>query len=183
MWVQHPPNHFYSLQKLELLTNCQNPKHLKYFRNVFIALWPMAEKIRTVEPATKPQTNNCCCLCLSFPPCLIGPFHATITFQINISSVYSFVNFTLKPHGICDCLYPEVHSPFDSKSDRVNQTTWISLPTSQIRSVTGLSCRPRPDFFWRCYPNGSIPPTQQCDGDPDEIQEGRKSFPSGHSSC
>lgn len=117
----------------------------------------------------------------------ISHFEVLSALCCTISTIikYSSHNIsTVEPHGICDCLYPEVHSPVDSKlSDRVNQTTWITLPTSQIRSIMGLSCRPRPDFFWRCYPNGSIPPTQQCDGDPDEIQEGRKSFPSGHSSC
>ena len=74
MWVQHPSNHFYLLQKLELLTNCQNPKHLKYFSNVLIVLWPMAEKIRTFEPSTKPQTNNGCCVCLSFPHAWLALF-------------------------------------------------------------------------------------------------------------
>lgn len=52
--------------------------------------------------------------------------------------------------------------------------------TSLLKVTVG---RPRPDFYYRCYPNGTSSMEEKCYGDPYEIQEGRKSFPSGHSSC
>ncbi|XP_011022565.1 PREDICTED: putative lipid phosphate phosphatase 3, chloroplastic isoform X1 [Populus euphratica] len=55
--------------------------------------------------------------------------------------------------------------------------------TDAIKNAVG---RPRPDFFWRCFPDGNELYNRWgnavCHGRESDIREGHKSFPSGHTS-
>ncbi|XP_008799302.2 lipid phosphate phosphatase 2-like isoform X2 [Phoenix dactylifera] len=56
--------------------------------------------------------------------------------------------------------------------------------TDALKDAVG---RPRPDFYWRCFPDGKelydqVTENVICHGDKSLLKDGHKSFPSGHTS-
>ncbi|XP_064603336.1 phospholipid phosphatase 5-like [Liolophura sinensis] len=70
--------------------------------------------------------------------------------------------------------------------DVIQATLGVTLSIWLTGTVTNCiklgAGRPRPDFFYRCFPDGHYVEEMKCTGSPDAIRDGMKSFPSGHSS-
>nr|ACO11174.1 Phosphatidic acid phosphatase type 2 domain-containing protein 1B [Caligus rogercresseyi] len=89
------------------------------------------------------------------------------------------------------CYYSK-RDPWDALISLLTFSLILSLNGLIVNIIKLAVGRPRPDFLSRCWPNGNIPWAEfkdnsisqrlSCTGDRDTIIEGRKSFPSGHSS-
>ncbi|XP_022832931.1 phospholipid phosphatase 5-like [Spodoptera litura] len=84
---------------------------------------------------------------------------------------------------VCICTrYMTTRDYVDTAQSLLAWTLALTINAVITESVKLIIGRPRPDFFWRCFPDGQVMPGLRCTGNPRDIIEGRKSFPSGHSS-
>eukprot|EP00092_Neocalanus_flemingeri_P001067 GFUD01001138.1.p1 GENE.GFUD01001138.1~~GFUD01001138.1.p1 ORF type:complete len:271 (+),score=24.12 GFUD01001138.1:65-877(+) len=84
------------------------------------------------------------------------------------------------------------YAVFRDKSDLTAATlvTTLAMPLNGVITDIVKLCvgRCRPDFVYRCWSDGVVPEDAftseylNCSGNPAVVMEGRKSFPSGHSS-
>lgn len=77
--------------------------------------------------------------------------------------------------------YIHGHNKIDVIQALLGLALSVFLSSSLTNIMKVIVGRPRPDFFWRCFPDGVYVENMQCTGIREKIIEGRKSFPSGHS--
>uniref|UniRef100_A0A0E0HHS9 Phosphatidic acid phosphatase type 2/haloperoxidase domain-containing protein n=1 Tax=Oryza nivara TaxID=4536 RepID=A0A0E0HHS9_ORYNI len=119
---------------------------------------------------------------------LIEPFHRFVGEDMMISLRYPLKRNTVPIWAVPVRLHLPPFLDFRKKKtvpDRLLFSVLITaVLTDAIKDGVG---RPRPNFFWRCFPDG-IPKYNNitrgviCHGDKSVIKEGHKSFPSGHTS-
>lgn len=77
-------------------------------------------------------------------------------------------------------------NPEDTTQALLAWTLGLTINALITEGTKLLVGRPRPDYFFRCFPTGVVSLEQseglQCTGNIKDVMEGRKSFPSGHSS-
>ncbi|XP_058447352.1 phospholipid phosphatase 5 [Malaya genurostris] len=70
----------------------------------------------------------------------------------------------------------------DFKSAWLGLTLACTLNGVVTHSIKVAVGRPRPDFYYRCFPDGVMNADMVCSGESRAVMDGRKSFPSGHAS-
>ncbi|CAH2042098.1 unnamed protein product, partial [Thlaspi arvense] len=123
---------------------------------------------------------------------LIEPFHRFVG-----EEMLSDLKYPLKDNTIPFWAVPVIAILFHSQSSWTGLMSIFYVCSGLLFSVfiTGVITdaikdavgRPRPDFFWRCFPDGKGVFDQviggvMCTGQKSVIKEGYKSFPSGHTS-
>lgn len=74
------------------------------------------------------------------------------------------------------------HDFLDFKNSVLGHTLALGLNGVLVDLIKIAAGRPRPDFFYRCFPDGVMNSEMKCSGEYWSVMDGRKSFPSGHSS-
>nr|XP_011464515.1 PREDICTED: lipid phosphate phosphatase 2-like [Fragaria vesca subsp. vesca] len=129
---------------------------------------------------------------------LIEPFHRFISEQMMNDVSYPFHPDTIPmwavpifaiilPAGIFFAFYLKRKDVYDLHHSILGLLYSVLITLVITDSIKDAVGRPRPNFFWRCFPDGIGVYDQKygnvmCTGDKLIIKEGYKSFPSGHSS-
>ncbi|EFJ15968.1 hypothetical protein SELMODRAFT_117725 [Selaginella moellendorffii] len=103
-----------------------------------------------------------------------------------VSFVYVPVISLAVPALIILCFHAYKRDPRDLHHALLGLAFSLALAGVVTNAIKVSVGRPRPDFFWRCFPDGVEIYTAigevLCTGDEAVIRDGHKSFPSGHAS-
>lgn len=97
-------------------------------------------------------------------------------------SIYLWLTVFLTPLAVVGITFIYTKDKVDAYQSLMGSYLSLYLAGSITNCVKLGVGRPRPDFMSRCFPDGKIIDPMNCKGPMDDVIEGRKSFPSGHSS-
>lgn len=96
-------------------------------------------------------------------------------------SRYLWLTVTFVPIATIGVTYSKTKDKIDALQAFLGAVLSVFLAGSITNCIKLGVGRPRPDFLARCFPDGNIDVSLKCTGSEEEVIQGYKSFPSGHS--